>query len=264
MTTCATRHPPPTSSPGGRKDVQKASFRFRPECRLTPTPFGDSTKKAAEPIWEEQKSLLEENEKLDLGGITIGAINWWISGIYLPTTKEEETRNVFSYEEAEENTITLESFSGYYYDAYSLTRDHLENFFEMYAFADEDEDTRLYTGVFADLLDEGAGVSLGLHSDDKKLAHAVTLWGAEYMENHLSKIWITDSDDNEGLLEIEVSVEGDKIYLVDYANGYEGIYIEQVYAISPSEAKAWGIPEPSYTILPLITLLGVLIRRRRK
>ena len=221
----------------------------------------------AEAIWGQYKGACIDP---DSGGASISAINWWLSGVYTPANPEEAERHILDYEEDEADSSNFTSFSGYYYDQYSLTRDNLEDFFDMYGLGEEDSDMRLYTGVFADLLEAGAGVSLAILSDYGSLAHAVTLWGAEYTdEGVLSMIWLTDSDDDEvKLFSVDVAVdENDKIYLDIDDLGYadcEGVYIDQVYAIFPSEAKIWAIPEPSYAILPLITLAGLLVRRRRK
>lgn len=221
----------------------------------------------AETIWGKYKSACI---RPDEGGLTIGAINWWLSGTYLPSSPTDLERSATEYDE--DAVITLKPFSGYYYDQYSLTRNHLDDFFDMYTCTLEEGDdpgTKIYAGVFADLLESGAGIGLGISSDNGELAHAVTLWGAEYTdENILSKIWLTDSDDDAtSLFSVDVSMKGDKIYF-DVENtfyeDYEGVFIDEVYAILPSEAKLWGIPEPSYIALPLITLAGLLVRRRRK
>ena len=232
-------------------------------------PLPSEAPTAAEVIWGKYKSACI---RPDVGGLTIGAINWWLSGTYLPTGDEDAERSVFEYDE--EKTITLDSFSGYYYDQYSLTQDKLEDFFDLYAYdVNGEDDTRLYDRVFADLLDDRAGVSLALLSDVGNLGHAVTLWGAEYADNGvLSKIWLTDSDDyKHQLFSVDVNVDEDanKIYFKDPEKVgygyYEGVFIEQVYAIMPSEAEVWGIPEPNAaTLAALMGLIGVAVRRRRK
>ena len=227
---------------------------------------------APEDIWGKYKSACE---KTDEGGVTVCAINWWLSGVYLPATPDEEARSVVGYDEENVDLITLKSFSGYYYDQYSLTEDDLGDFFKMYALDPEDEEEKeLYAGVFADLLTNGAGVSLGLSSDKGELAHAVTLWGAEYddVTGVLSMIWLTDSDDNNHqLFSVDVNVDEDanKIYFKDPEKVgygyYEGVYIDQVRAILPSVAEAWGIPEPNAaTLAALMSLVGVATRRRRR
>ena len=224
---------------------------------------------AAEVVWGKYKSACI---KSDVGGMTLAAVNWWLSGVYMPTGDEDAARSIFSYDE--NKPITLESFSGYYYDQYSLTQDNLEDFFDLYAYnGKEEDDTKLYDRIFAELLEDGAGVSLALGSDVGNLGHAVTLWGAEYADNGvLSKIWLTDSDDyKHQLFSVDVNVDEDanKIYFKDPGKVgygyYEGVFIEQVYAIMPSEAEAWGIPEPNAaTLAALMGLIGVAVRRRRK
>ena len=231
-------------------------------------PVSSEAPTAAEDIWGKYKSACIRSDE---GGITIAAVNWWLSGTYLSTGDEDADRSVFEYDE--KKAITLNAFSGYYYDQYSLTQDKLEDFFDMYTCTLEegdDPEAKLHAGVFADLLESGAGIGLGISSDNGELAHAVTLWGAEYTdENILSKIWLTDSDDDAtSLFSVDVSMKGDKIYF-DVENtfyeDYEGVFIDEVYAILPSEAKLWGIPEPNAaTLAALMSLVGVAMRRRRR
>ena len=92
---------------------------------------------AAEAIWGKYKSACE---KTDEGGVTVCAINWWLSGVYLPASPEEEARSVVGYDEENVDLITLKSFSGYYYDQYSLTEDDLGDFFKVYALDPDPED----------------------------------------------------------------------------------------------------------------------------
>ena len=224
---------------------------------------------AAEAIWGKYKSACIRSDE---GGITIAAVNWWLSGTYLSTGDEDADRSVFEYDE--KKAITLNAFSGYYYDQYSLTQDKLEDFFDLYAYdGNGEDDTRLYDRVFADLLEDGAGVSLALLSDVGDLGHAVTLWGAEYADDGvLSRIWLTDSDDyKHQLFSVDVNVDegANKIYFTNPGEvgygAYEGVYIGQVYAILPSEAELWGIPEPNAaTLAALMGLVGVAVRRRRR
>ena len=132
--------------------------------------------------------------------------------------------------------------------------------------------------IFKDLLEGGAGVSLSISSDEGGLAHAITLWGAGYdKEGVLKTIWVTDSDDGEeALVPVSVSVTTDaededrvKIYLDLYPKeegyNYEGVYINQIYAIDPDVTRGWSlIPEPSSAMLPIMALAVLLVRRRRK
>lgn len=232
-----------------------------------PLPSGVPT--AAEAIWGKYKSACI---RPDEGGLTIGAINWWLSGTYLPSSPTDLERSATEYDE--DAVITLKPFSGYYYDQYSLTQDKLEDFFDLYAYdGNGEDDTRLYDRVFADLLEDGAGVSLALLSDVGDLGHAVTLWGAEYADDGvLSRIWLTDSDDyKHQLFSVDVNVDegANKIYFTNPGEvgygAYEGVYIGQVYAILPSEAELWGIPEPNAaTLAALMGLVGVAVRRRRR
>ena len=85
-------------------------------------------------------------------------------------------------------------------------------------------------------------------------------------------IWLTDSDDYEHqLFSVDVNVDEDanKIYFANPGEvgygAYEGVFIDQVYAIMPSEAEVWGIPEPNAaTLAAQMSLVGVATRRRRR
>lgn len=122
------------------------------------------------------------------GGAPLAAVNWWISGIYVPTNDEESERSIFNQQLPESTQITLIPFSGFYYDRYALNKDSLNAFLSF--------ETNYSASYFGDLLSEGAGISLLLKSDQGGLQHAITLWGVDYAaDGNLSKLWITDSDD---------------------------------------------------------------------
>lgn len=227
--------------------------------------------KDADTIWETYRAacLIPST-----GGDPIGAMNWWVSGVYMPMTAEEVQRSI--YYTHIENTETLQTFGGYYHDEYGLTRGELQNLFDRLPSYNE--------SYFGMLLERGSGVSLTIAADDGPLAHAITLWGAEYTDGTLTKIWVTDSDDYEQAL-IPVDVFTDdvtgKLYF-NHADGAEigyyrditdgrgnpidAIYVSGLYALHAFESDDWQlvIPEPGTTAMSLLALAGLAMRRRRK
>ena len=204
------------------------------------------------------------------GGDPLAAVNWWISGVYAPTNEAEELRSVFNLLAADSSLITLKVFDGYYFDQYGLNKESLAEFMTF---------TTDYTAsYFGDLLKGGAGVSLLLNSETGALAHAITLWGADYAgDGSLEKLWITDSDDDaSALVSIDVRIGSNgKVYfdengeIGDYEwyqyMGITGIHIYGVSAIHPEASASWRlVPEPATTTLSLLTLAAMTLRRRRR
>ena len=230
-----------------------------------------------EDVWNRYRNSLNEEYK-DQGGLSPAAINWWISGVYLPANESEANYSIFGLEESAGVDI---SFDRSYDYRYNVTSTELEDFFDIIydCKLDNDDEAPLKGGIFKDLLEDGAGVSLAISSDVGGLAHAITLCGAEYEDDVLKTIWVTDSDDGvESLVAVPVSeiveVKTDaedrvKIYLDLYTKeegyNYEGVYINQIYAIDPEVTSGWSlIPEPSSAVLPIMALSVLLVRRRRK
>ena len=229
-----------------------------------------------EDVWNRYRNSLNEEYK-DQGGLSPAAINWWISGVYLPANESEANYSIFGLEESAGVDI---SFDRSYDYRYNVTSTELEDFFDFIDNTSDIDGDPLTDDIFKDLLEGGAGVSLSISSDEGGLAHAITLWGAEYDEDDVLKtIWVTDSDDGvESLVAVPVSeiveVKTDaedrvKIYLNLYTKeegyNYERVYINQIYAIDPDETRGWSlIPEPSSAMLPIMALAVLLVRRRRK
>lgn len=143
----------------------------------------------------------------------------------------------------DENSGEYKYFGGYYYDQYGLTQQNLSSFLlvdwecegssesapnqSTLTLSDvEDGDTEsIYAIPFATILDESP-VSLTIYSanpdlaaeNPEPLAHAITLWGVEYENDKLVRIWLTDSDDGmERLFSMSVIMDGvnNKMYLDD-------------------------------------------------
>ena len=202
-----------------------------------------------EGIW---KDFVSNNQIQDQGGDALSAINWWVSGVYMPKTPEEWERYYMKKDEwaGDDLPLTLPEREGYYYDQYALNQQKLsELFIDVVT-----EDTRVTEIDFAQLLKGGCGISLGIETasvptdgedDDEHVAgHAITLWGVEYGEDgKLSTIWITDSDDGaEKLVKVAVTVDeaNDKIWLKDGYYGLIGYYMSGVYAFDIRETFKWS------------------------
>ena len=218
-------------------------------------------------IWT---TYLDYSKNHASGGDPLAAINWWISGVYVPTNEEEAQRSIFDIKPEDSEKITLNASDGFYYDQCGLDKGKLQEFLSF---------TTEYTdSYFGDLLSAGAGVSLWLQSDVGNLSHAITLWGVEYAGNgSLTKLWITDSDDgNNDILSIDVFTAGNgKIYFDENGNigdydlypimGISGIHISGVYGIHAAASANWQlIPEPASTTLSLLALTCLAARRRRR
>lgn len=230
----------------------------------TPTELDD--------IWQ---TFLDNNLDYEEGGDTLASINWWISGVYAPETKEEWNR-YFADESRENLPLTLAPFSGYYFDQYGLTKTDLEDFLaDVWNIEESEESASVISLEFTELFNDGAGISLAIVSDETEMAHAITLWGAEYVNGNLAKLWLTDSDDYDTtvdpyLFSADVKIAYDdngveKIYFVDDDLYGEGTYIHSVYAIDSTLSQEWQlIPEPTTATLSLLALAGLAARRRRR
>lgn len=228
-------------------------------------------------IWERFKEV-----SADVGGNQIFAIQWWLGGDYagVTLTDNDTTNNRAAYySDAKKLPIQtdLDSFAGYYWDAipdtYTGTNTsspqaaHMEDFFWF--------ETGFEADFASTLIDRITSTPIGLAILDtnNKLAHAITLWGVEYENDTLSKIWITDSDDyNHTIRGIETGTvttkDGTFIKLKNYSDNtaYGDVYIAQAYGVNPEESDTWGllrIPEPATTTLTLFSLVMLTHRRKR-
>ena len=85
--------------------------------------------KQLDDIWQ---SFVKNNQMQEEGGEAISAINWWVSGVYMPTTDEEWERHYINREELEGDvlpvTLPADVMDGYYFDPYGLTHQDLADF----------------------------------------------------------------------------------------------------------------------------------------
>lgn len=206
-------------------------------------------------IWQR---YVTSNQIYDMGGDPVAAINWWISGVYAPANPADPTHpdweRYYAEKLKEELPMTLPSFEGYYYDQYGLTSRNLANLvFDAWIYGEWSKDDAADID-FRKLFEKGACISLAIASQGSGLAHAITLWGVEYENGILTKLWLTDSDDSDisaapRLFSATVSKGADgKVYITSTDNdtatwpyyGSYDVYIDSVYAILGRESLRWS------------------------
>lgn len=258
---------------------------------------------------------VENNRTPEEGGETLDAINWWVSGVYVPLKEEnviaEKDNPIWdryraSYEDVidavdseNEGTdkddgmplMSYEPTDGYYYDDYGLTKNDLQELLtDVWVLGDSQDSVADVD--FIELFNDGACLSLAIVDDADELAHAITLWGAEYEDGELTALWLTDSDDFEEKVfsvavtfdeetqklyfgkwsEITQEVEGEDGEMITVtqecyydATMGENVYICGIYALDASASANWKlVPEPTTATLSLLALAGMAMRRRRK
>lgn len=220
-------------------------------------------------IWQ---TYVLHNQSVDVGGDPGSALNWWISGVYSPVTGEEWER-YYAVDGSAVPPPTLEHTNGYYFDEYGLTKSDLGDFvYDVWTDGASEMTASELSITLCDIFNEGGGISLAIASDneEKPLAHAITLWGVEYVEGELVKLWLTDSDDfSTTLFDVDVFLAQDeegneRIYFED--NGFYGedVYIYAVFALDSTVSANWlQVPEPTTATLSLLALAALAARRRR-
>lgn len=244
-------------------------------------------------IWDTFKTSALQ----DAGGDTQAAIQWWLTGVYVPLTEAEADRSCFSME----TESVLPAFGGYYYDA-DLTGENgyyctmsgfnwvdtgsgqiIESVYGVYHFLCMDEYPRVTENgqqyisrafdseLLLELIGKGCGFGLGVSFENTTVGHALTLWGLEHdADNNISAMYITDSDDGRtALRRVETYTQDGILYLAAGENGYgNGAKVDTLFAINPTVADNWPsahliAPEPSGAMLAGLALLAAALRRRR-
>lgn len=242
--------------------------------------LSSSAPQGIDAIW---KTYVDSNLEWTQGGDPAAAINWWISGVYAPTT-DEQWKRYYAEKLKEDLPLTLPATNGYYYDRYGLTSQDLSDFiFDAWIYGEWSKNDPAEID-FKKLFESGACLSLAIffQGADCVIGHAITLWGVEYENGVLTKLWLTDSDDywtkgpNLYSATVETGADG-KIYITSteydmaatedrpaWSYFGEGTYIDSVYAINGPASANWQlVPEPATATLSLLALAALAARRRR-
>ena len=149
--------------------------------------------------------------------------------------------------------MVLPRTDGYYYDQHRLTNENLANFvFDSWIYGEWSKDGAAEID-FRKLFESGGAISLAIMAESSELGHAITLWGVEYENGVLTKLWLTDSDDADisaapRLFGATVKIgEDGRIYITGTENdtetwpyyGSKDVYIDSVYAILGRESLKW-------------------------
>ena len=219
-------------------------------------------------IW---KTYVSGNQLWGEGGDPVAAINWWISGVYAPgipadpaypvipvkpiDSTHPDWERYYAQKLKEDLPLVLPRTDGYYYDQHRLTNENLANFvFDSWIYGEWSKDGAAEID-FRKLFESGAAISLAIMAENSELGHAITLWGVEYENGVLTKLWLTDSDDADisaapRLFGATVKIgEDGRIYITGTENdtetwpyyGSKDVYIDSVYAILGRESLKWSL-----------------------
>ena len=173
-----------------------------------------------EDIWTTLKSSVHAN----IGGYTIGAMQWWLTGHYAPVAGDG-SQHYIGYDLPGPHPInngTLngqKGFTGFYrylegensdfwYDESLSGATPARSPYKVMNFMSEvhacAESLEAASTTLRDALLVGSGVTTYLYvkiqngETEALAAHAVTLWGAEFDENgQIEGLWLTEPDDNQ-------------------------------------------------------------------
>lgn len=128
-----------------------------------------------------------------------------------------------------------------------------------------DNNSKAMTLGILNALESGYAVSISVYSEagNFQVAHAITLWGAEYSgtgnDRVISAIWVTDSDDGKEQL-IKYSISTKESAIAISSGDLSGSIIRYAAGMRTDNV----VPEPATATLSLLALAGLIARRRRK
>lgn len=197
----------------------------------------------------------------NVGSTPSYALNWWINGV---TNSWGDVTTPTGYDVDGWATVEGKENGEWPYGAF-LSSDYDTSLHPIDVASNaNDSDGRSLTFGILDALASGYALSLSVYSEagNFQVAHAITLWGAEYTgegdNRHITKMWITDSDDGvEQLVEYSVSSKDAGVAL---SNGtLSGSLIRYAAGMQVDV-----VPEPATATLSLLALAALASVRRRK
>ena len=177
----------------------------------------------------------------DAGDEKVGII-WWFTGVDI--SKEIGMPSVLK-----DTAIT----AGFYKDTMYVQGEYVKQFDLA-----SNKDQNYIKEIIDYVIENNGACTLGIEDFEDDSGHAMTLWGYEIVDDQITGLYISDSDndyDTNFLLEIEWNDESGHW---DLLGEYEGYYVESITALVT-------VPEPStYAIIFGIFALGVAVYRKRK
>ncbi len=185
------------------------------------------------------------------GGFEINGFTWWLSAV--GGSAMEQTGD-------SDETLYFPEGGGYWSDFVSTTTYigeqvdiAIENSFEQY-----------FIEVMYDAIFDGSGMTLGIYTDEGDGgAHAITLWGYGTDDEGNYWLYLTDSDDDDGVGMFTIDIEYNATDALWYLQGYGGSDDWYVGDVTTLAVGVLTVPEPATSLLSLMALGGLLARRRR-
>ena len=125
-------------------------------------------------IWQTYVTSNDNKDNWGTGGKQGAALNWWVSGVYLPQTDADMER--FFSETVWETPLTFEPFEGYYFDQYGLTKSQLGALINetwIYGYTP----WSISAVDFRELFYTGSCIALTIYAEGAPWSHAITMWG---------------------------------------------------------------------------------------
>lgn len=248
----------------------------------------NSAPQTQQDIWE-----LYNNSFVNASGHPADGIKWYLNGTKPQTALKDTTTGAY-YKDLDV-TADIVTRSIYEYDPAWEFNPTLNNYQKTGTTPDGLDTYKLVTKDLAEYITNGYAIALGMSGKGYK--HAITLWGIEVDDEtqHMTRMWVTDSDDNlytladgttpkydnSGLIELTCVEDylafypaiDDTLdcYLVDSAvAGPEGDKFyksgnnDNFYEFTAIKLVSNIVPEPTTATLSLLALAGLAARRRRK